>query len=89
MTTEFEALCARHPDWTCTGTELVRTWHCQNAVEAVHLLQRIVDLSMEQDHHPEVTWSYKRIDVRLTTHEAGGLGPRDVRWVEALETNGA
>jgi 4a-hydroxytetrahydrobiopterin dehydratase len=89
MTADFEALCARHPGWICTGTELVRTWHCQNAAEAVRLLQRIVDISMEQDHHPDVTWSYKRIDVRLTTHEAGSLGPRDIRWVEALETNGA
>ncbi|MBM3259027.1 MAG: 4a-hydroxytetrahydrobiopterin dehydratase [Candidatus Sericytochromatia bacterium] len=88
MTTEFEALCARHPGWTCTGTELVRTWDCRDAEEAVRLLQRIIALSMEQDHHPELTWTYRRIHLRLTTHEEGGLGPRDVRWVEALERTG-
>lgn len=35
-------------------------------------------------HHPDWSNSYKRVDVRLTTHEVGGLTARDVDLARAF-----
>ena len=45
------------------------------------------------DHHPDVDLRYGHVDVRLTSHDVGGLGRRDVglarKVTEAARTLGA
>jgi len=45
-----------------------------------------VALKAEQlDHHPEWFNVYNRVDILLTTHDAGGLSQRDVALAEFIE----
>jgi 4a-hydroxytetrahydrobiopterin dehydratase len=42
-------------------------------------------LAEKQDHHPEWTNVWNRVEIVLTTHDAGGLSPRDVRLAQAID----
>ena len=39
----------------------------------------------EMDHHPEWTNVYNRVDIRLSSHDVGGVTDRDVQLARVLE----
>jgi len=42
-------------------------------------------LADKMDHHPEWFNVYNRVDVTLTTHDAGGVTEKDVSLAKAME----
>jgi 4a-hydroxytetrahydrobiopterin dehydratase len=50
---------------------------------------RLVDLTgaaaEEMDHHPDLDLRYPHVDVRLTSHDAGGVTDRDLRLARAID----
>jgi 4a-hydroxytetrahydrobiopterin dehydratase len=42
-------------------------------------------LAEKMDHHPEWSNVYSRVDVYLTTHDAGGISERDFLLASALD----
>jgi 4a-hydroxytetrahydrobiopterin dehydratase len=75
------------PDgWTFEdgGKALVRTFKFADFSEAFAFLTRVAMHAEKQDHHPEFTSVWNRVDFRLTSHDAGGVTARDVQLAEAL-----
>jgi len=48
-------------------------------------MTRIAIIADKMDHHPEWFNVYNRVDVTLTTHDAGGVTEKDVTLAEAME----
>lgn len=53
--------------------------------EAFAFMTRVALLAEVMDHHPEWSNVWNRVDILLTTHDAGGLSDRDVRMAQAIE----
>ncbi len=54
-------------------------------VEAFGFMTRVAILAEKADHHPEWSNVYNRVDIALTTHDAGGLSWRDVDLAKAID----
>ena len=48
-------------------------------------MTRVALYAEKHDHHPEWSNVWNRVDILLTTHDAGGLSLRDVAMAEAIE----
>ena len=46
---------------------------------------RVALAEEKQDHHPEWFNVWNRVEITLSTHDAGGLSARDVKLAEAIE----
>ncbi|MFM5914979.1 MAG: 4a-hydroxytetrahydrobiopterin dehydratase [Chakrabartia godavariana] len=53
--------------------------------EAFAFMTRVALLAEVQDHHPEWSNVWNRVDILLTTHDAGGLSARDIRMATAID----
>ncbi len=48
-------------------------------------MARVALLAERQDHHPEWRNVWNRVEILLTTHDAGGLSARDVALAQAID----
>lgn len=64
---------------------LTRSFLFEGFSEAFAFMARVALLAEKHDHHPEWSNVWNRVDILLTTHDAGGLSARDVRMAEAID----
>lgn len=79
------ALADALPDWTLDGEHLKRSFRFKDFNQAWGFMARVALVAEAQDHHPEWFNVYNRVEIALTTHDAGGLSARDVRLAKAID----
>lgn len=62
-----------------------RTFRFADFAEAFGFMSRVAILAEKADHHPEWFNVYNRVEILLTTHDAGGLSERDVALAAAID----
>jgi 4a-hydroxytetrahydrobiopterin dehydratase len=62
-----------------------RTFKFADFAEALGFMVRVGVLAEKADHHPEWFNVYNRVDILLTTHDAGGLSQRDIDLASAID----
>lgn len=57
--------------------------------EAIDFVNKMAELAENEDHHPDMMISYRRVIVELTTHAIGGLSENDFIVARKIEKLGA
>ena len=88
---ERERFFRNHPDWTeaRSGEAATRTFRFSDFAEAFGWMTRVAIHADKADHHPEWFNVYDRVEVTLTTHDAGGLSARDVAMAGFMDGTAA
>jgi 4a-hydroxytetrahydrobiopterin dehydratase len=84
---EREQLLADRPEWELVrdGKAIQRTFQFKDFSEAWGFMNRVALLADSQDHHPEWFNVYAKVEITLTTHDAGGLSQRDAVMAQAID----
>ena len=61
---------------------ITKTFLFHDFAEAFAFMQAMAAFSEDMKHHPEWFNVYNRVEVRLTTHDVGGLSAFDVAWAK-------
>ena len=62
-----------------------RTLTFADFAEAFGFMTRVAIIAEKADHHPEWFNVYNRVEILLTTHDAGGLSQRDIDLAKAID----
>ena len=81
---EIDEALAALPGWACDGKTLRRTVVFADFPAAVAFVSRLVAPAEAQNHHPDISISYNRVTLSLTTHDAGGLTAKDFALARAI-----
>jgi len=82
---EIELALVKLPGWTRDGDAITRSYKFADFTHAFAFMTRVALLAEKADHHPEWFNVYNRVDVKLTTHDAGGLSARDIALATAID----
>jgi 4a-hydroxytetrahydrobiopterin dehydratase len=85
--TAFKALQTQaRTHWRMEEDSLYAQWVFKDFGSAMSFMNSVADVAERMNHHPEWTNVYNRVNVRLTTHDAGGLTHLDFDLARAMDT---
>ena len=64
---------------------IAKTYQFSNFIAAFGWMTRAALQAEKLDHHPEWFNVYNRVEITLTTHDAGGLSERDAVMAAAID----
>ncbi len=75
------------PDWDHDEARdaITRSFSFADFSQAFAFMTRVALLAEKADHHPDWSKVYNRVEILLTTHDAGGLSSRDVDMAQAID----
>ena len=83
---EIQAALADLPGWSHDADALAKTFTFDDFRDALAFIVRLGFEAEERDHHPNLTNVYNRVDLALTTHDAGNrVTQRDLDLARAIE----
>jgi 4a-hydroxytetrahydrobiopterin dehydratase len=71
--------------WTERDGGIEKGYRFADFSEAWAFMCRVALLAEKIDHHPEWSNVYNKVDIRLTTHEEGGLTQKDTALATAID----
>jgi 4a-hydroxytetrahydrobiopterin dehydratase len=81
------ALMSRAAGWTLApdGRSIRRTFKFADFREAFGFMTQVALAAEKADHHPDWSNVYNRVEIILTTHDAGGLTARDFALAQEID----
>lgn len=76
---EVETALKTIPAWEADEElqRISRTFEFPDFANAMVFVTEVAALAEEENHHPDITISYNKVTLALSTHSAGGLTERD------------
>ncbi len=77
--TEISHALAALEGWTFEDERSIfRRFIFADHIAALGFVVRVAATAEVANHHPEIHWVYNRVDVILSTHDAGGVTAKDL-----------
>ncbi|WP_396611750.1 4a-hydroxytetrahydrobiopterin dehydratase [Haloferax sp. S1W] len=72
-------------EWERDGDEIVRVYEFDDYLDGVTFAAAVGEVAEEEFHHPEIIIRYEAVEVRLTSHEEGGITEKDLRLADLFD----
>lgn len=84
---ERAVLTQELPEWRLVAGRdaLTRTFQFADFSEAWGFMSRVALLAEQAGHHPEWSNVWNRVEITLSTHDAGGLTAQDTSLARAID----
>ena len=82
-----QTIAVRVPGWSLVSGRdaLQKSFKFKDFNQAFGFMARVALVAEKMDHHPEWTNVWNRVEVTLSTHDAGGLTELDLKLAEAMD----
>ena len=71
-------------DWTELNNKLEKTFKFDTYDEVVLFSNKVMQIAIEQDHHPEIHVHYNFVKVHITDYEHGTVSEKCHRFITAV-----
>lgn len=64
--------------WNYEGKSLHRAFEFEDFSQAWGFVKKVIEFAVEADHHPKILSDFNKVEIWLTSHDEGGVTPRDI-----------
>jgi 4a-hydroxytetrahydrobiopterin dehydratase len=82
---EIATRLAELDGWEQRDGAITKAFDRGDFVGSVEFVKALVDPAEEMNHHPDLTISWSKVEVSLTTHSAGGLTTNDFELAKRID----
>jgi 4a-hydroxytetrahydrobiopterin dehydratase len=82
---QIESGLAKLPDWQVDGDAITREFKFADFKAAFAFMTAVAKVADELNHHPDWRNVYNRVEVRLSTHDVGGLSELDFELAQRMD----
>ena len=73
-------------DWEMNEQgEIEKTFHFNSYIDGIHFSTEIGHFAERHNHHPELCVLYKKVVIKMKSHDEDGLTERDFSLAHAIE----
>lgn len=74
---EIKALLKKVEGWTWKGNGIQKVYRFTDFQASMSFVNKVAALAEEEGHHPDISISWNKVTLALTTHAIGGLSEND------------
>jgi 4a-hydroxytetrahydrobiopterin dehydratase len=74
---ELTALLSEMEGWTSVGNAIHKEFGFPGFKGAIAFVNRVAERAESAGHHPDIEVHFNRVDISLSTHDAGGVTEKD------------
>ncbi len=78
-------LKAKKLDWHYNNNGIEKKFIFLDFINAFGFMSQVAILSEKKNHHPEWSNVYNKVNIRLTTHDQGGITNMDFDLAQAID----
>jgi 4a-hydroxytetrahydrobiopterin dehydratase len=82
---EIDSQLAALDGWERDGETITKTFERGDFVGSIEFARALVEPAEEMNHHPDLSISWSKVTVSLTTHAAGGLTANDFELAKRID----
>lgn len=73
-------------NWIEEEKYLVKNFPLENYIDGLAFISQVAHLAQEKNHHPDIEYTYRKIIIRMTTHDQGStVTEKDWELAEAID----
>ena len=74
-----------NPRWRFADNSFTCSIQFNTYMDGIAFVNRVADLAEAANHHPDLVVKWRKVDLSLTTHDAGGVTHLDIDLAERIE----
>jgi 4a-hydroxytetrahydrobiopterin dehydratase len=82
---EIESRLAELQGWQRDGDAITKEYELDDFVGSVRFVDKLVEPAEDMGHHPDLSISWDKVQVSLSTHAAGGLTENDFELAKRID----
>jgi len=74
------------PNWNEVDGKLERNFEFKDFSESLDFINKLAVICESENHHPEINWIYNKINLKLSTHDAGDIvTEKDIKLANLID----
>ena len=71
--------------WDYKNKTISKTFEFASYLSGVNFLNKVASLAEELDHHPDITLTWSKVHILLTTHDTGDVTEKDIELAKLCD----